>query len=134
MKALNTAHIRSHNQAWFFGFWQLHVLLRICSSTTVLTSTDTCFTSATATGKLKENLIDELDYMLVPEEAWLKLVDWYGMMDGQVSIGRKVIEQGLFVKHRKVEVYLMDLKLCSYRDMETIVTETFSRADTIGKK
>ena len=33
---------------------------------------------------LKEHLIDELDYVLVPEEAWQKLVGWYGTMEGQV--------------------------------------------------
>ena len=34
---------------------------------------------------LKENLIDELEYVLVPDEAWTKLVDWYGLTEGQVS-------------------------------------------------
>ena len=28
--------------------------------------------------------MDELDYVLVPEEAWNKLVSWYGVMEGQV--------------------------------------------------
>lgn len=86
-----------------------------------------------AQNKLKESLIDELDYMLVPEEAWVKLVEWYSITDGQSAIGRKVIELGLFVKHRKVEVYLMNLKLCTYRNTEHIVTEEFSRVDTLGK-
>lgn len=39
---------------------------------------------------LKEHLIDELDYVLVPTEAWNKLVTWYGCIDGQQPIVRKV--------------------------------------------
>ena len=48
-------------------------------------------------------------------------------------LSRKVIEQGMFVKHCKVEVYLMELKLCHNQDLEHIVTEQFSKADTIGE-
>lgn len=40
---------------------------------------------------IKEHLIDELDYILVPTEGWIKLVSWYGLTDGQESIARKVI-------------------------------------------
>ncbi|KAK2167839.1 hypothetical protein LSH36_23g05071 [Paralvinella palmiformis] len=80
---------------------------------------------------LKEHLIDELDYMLLPEEAWQKLVGWYDIMEGQVPLARKVIEHGMFVKHCKVEVYLMDLKLCPNNNLDNIVTKHFSRADTI---
>lgn len=42
------------------------------------------------TQSLKEHLIDELDYVLIPTEAWNKLVMWYGCMDGQQPIVRKV--------------------------------------------
>ena len=30
---------------------------------------------------LKEHLIDELDYNLVPDDAWKKLVTWYGIVN-----------------------------------------------------
>lgn len=40
---------------------------------------------------LKEHLIDELDYILVPTEGWNKLVSWYGLMEGQEPIARKVL-------------------------------------------
>ncbi|XP_064175645.1 ubiquitin carboxyl-terminal hydrolase 15-like isoform X1 [Anguilla rostrata] len=80
---------------------------------------------------LKEHLIDELDYILVPTEGWNKLVSWYGLMDSQEPIARKVVEQGMFVKHCKVEVYLTELKLCEDGDMDTVVTRRFSKADTI---
>uniref|UniRef100_G1KHK7 Ubiquitin carboxyl-terminal hydrolase n=1 Tax=Anolis carolinensis TaxID=28377 RepID=G1KHK7_ANOCA len=42
------------------------------------------------TQTLKEHLIDELDYVLVPTEAWNKLVNWYGCIEGQKPILRKV--------------------------------------------
>ena len=35
--------------------------------------------------QLKEHLIDELDYNLVPAEGWQKLVDWYQILEGQVT-------------------------------------------------
>ena len=35
---------------------------------------------------LREHLIDDLDYFLIPEEAWNKLLSWYGVVDGQVSL------------------------------------------------
>ncbi|XP_014770306.1 ubiquitin carboxyl-terminal hydrolase 15 isoform X1 [Octopus bimaculoides] len=82
---------------------------------------------------LKEHLIDELDYVLLPTEGWNKLVSWYGTVEGQEPIARKVIEQGMFVKHCKVEVYLIDLKLCHNSDLEDVHTKQFSRAVTIDQ-
>uniref|UniRef100_A0A673HWB9 ubiquitinyl hydrolase 1 n=1 Tax=Sinocyclocheilus rhinocerous TaxID=307959 RepID=A0A673HWB9_9TELE len=43
----------------------------------------------------------------------------------------QVVEQGMFVKHCKVEVYLTELKLCEDSNMENVVTRRFSKADTI---
>uniref|UniRef100_A0A673I037 Ubiquitin carboxyl-terminal hydrolase 4 n=1 Tax=Sinocyclocheilus rhinocerous TaxID=307959 RepID=A0A673I037_9TELE len=80
---------------------------------------------------LKEHLIDELDYVLVPTEAWNKLVSWYGCLEGQKPIIRKVVEHGMFVKHCKVEVYLLELNLCDNDNMDKVVTRHFSKADTI---
>ncbi|XP_061864602.1 ubiquitin carboxyl-terminal hydrolase 4 isoform X2 [Colius striatus] len=81
---------------------------------------------------LKEHLIDELDYVLVPTEAWNKLVAWYGCIDGQQPIVRKVVEYGLFVKHYKVEVYLLELKLCECSDPDNVISCHFSKADTVA--
>nr|XP_006117683.1 ubiquitin carboxyl-terminal hydrolase 4 isoform X2 [Pelodiscus sinensis] len=81
---------------------------------------------------LKEHLIDELDYVLVPTEAWNKLVSWYGCVDGQQPILRKVVEYGLFVKHCKVEVYLLELKLCENSDPTNLLTCCFSKADAVA--
>uniref|UniRef100_A0A8C9YBM6 Ubiquitin carboxyl-terminal hydrolase n=1 Tax=Sander lucioperca TaxID=283035 RepID=A0A8C9YBM6_SANLU len=80
---------------------------------------------------LKEHLIDELDYVLVPTEAWNKLVSWYDCLEGQRPIVRKVVEHGMFVKHCKVEVYLLELNLCENDNMDNVVTRHFSKADTI---
>ncbi|KAM6387377.1 ubiquitin carboxyl-terminal hydrolase 4 isoform 2-T2 [Pluvialis apricaria] len=84
------------------------------------------------TQSLKEHLIDELDYVLVPTEAWNKLVTWYGCIDGQQPIVRKVVEYGLFVKHYKVEVYLLELKLCESNDPDNVISCHFSKADTVA--
>ncbi|XP_045153549.1 ubiquitin carboxyl-terminal hydrolase 4 isoform X2 [Echinops telfairi] len=81
---------------------------------------------------LKEHLIDELDYVLVPTEAWNKLLNWYGCIEGQQPIVRKVVEHGLFVKHCKVEVYLLELKLCENSDPTNVLSCHFSKADTIA--
>ncbi|XP_026954441.1 ubiquitin carboxyl-terminal hydrolase 4 isoform X7 [Sagmatias obliquidens] len=81
---------------------------------------------------LKEHLIDELDYVLVPAEAWNKLLNWYGCVEGQQPIVRKVVEHGLFVKHCKVEVYLLELKLCENSDPTNVLSCHFSKSDTIA--
>ncbi|XP_048012804.1 ubiquitin carboxyl-terminal hydrolase 15-like isoform X3 [Megalobrama amblycephala] len=83
-----------------------------------------------ATG-IREHLIDELDYILLPADGWSRLVSWYGLTEGQEPIARKVVEQGMFVKHCKVEVYLTELKLCEDGNMDNMVTRRFSKADTI---
>ncbi|CDQ72814.1 unnamed protein product [Oncorhynchus mykiss] len=38
---------------------------------------------------IKEHLIDELDYILIPTEGWNKLVSWYALMEGHEAISRK---------------------------------------------
>ncbi|KAM4675534.1 ubiquitin carboxyl-terminal hydrolase 15 isoform 2-T2 [Discoglossus pictus] len=83
------------------------------------------------TQSLKEHLIDELDYILLPTEGWNKLVSWYTVMENQETIARKVVEQGMFVKHCKVEVYLTELKLCDNGNMSNVVSRRFSKADTL---
>lgn len=46
----------------------------------------------------------------------------------------QVVEHGMFVKHCKVEVYLLELNLCENDNMEKVVTRHFSKADTIGMR
>ena len=37
------------------------------------------------TDNLKEHLVDELDYVLLPTNAWNKVLEWYGIQEGQVT-------------------------------------------------
>lgn len=94
------------------------------------------------------------DFMLVPAEAWHKLLSWYGMVDGQPPLERKVTWPGGAGKHGfqmqyvhsvcvcvcqvvdlpstvKVEVYPIELFLCLHSNMENAVTSQFSRTDNI---
>ena len=84
-------------------------------------------------GEIREHMMDELDYVLVPEEAWDILVKEFGVTDGQVPIARKVVEHGMFVKHCKVEVYKTDFSLAQHPDTEKTIKKKFSKADTIGE-
>ncbi|CAH3164466.1 unnamed protein product [Porites evermanni] len=81
---------------------------------------------------LKEHLIDELDYNLLPEEAWFKLVSWYGVSSDQHALPRKVVEHGMYLKSCKVEVYLMEFKLSQHSDPDTLIPKKFSKGDTVG--
>lgn len=83
--------------------------------------------------QLKEHLIDEEDYILLPEDGWDFLVQIYGTLDSlkKNTIQRKVIEQGMFVKHCKVEIYLMTLKLLNCSNQQERRQSIFSRVDTI---
>ena len=46
--------------------------------------------------------MEDLDYSLVPEGGWNKLLIWYGLAEGSRPIARNVIEWGVYVKHLKV--------------------------------
>ena len=46
--------------------------------------------------------MEDLDYSLVPEGGWNKLLIWYGLAEGSRPIARKVIEWGMYTKHPKV--------------------------------
>uniref|UniRef100_T1IWA2 Ubiquitin carboxyl-terminal hydrolase n=1 Tax=Strigamia maritima TaxID=126957 RepID=T1IWA2_STRMM len=81
--------------------------------------------------EIRDHLIDELDYVLLPDEVWNLLVSWYGLVEGQEPIPRIVVEYGMFVKHCKVEVYLMEFKLCQNNNLDTCISRKFSKVDTI---
>ncbi len=46
----------------------------------------------------------------------------------------KVVEHGLYMKHCKVEVYLLEFKLSLHSNQNEVVCKQFSRADTVGKR
>ena len=87
----------------------------------------------TAEDGLKEDLMEELDYSLVPEEGWVKLVEWYGMAPGSRPIARKVVEYGVYMKHLRVEVYLLEFKLAVHPEPNKHTIKEFSRVDTVGE-
>ncbi|CAI8056970.1 Ubiquitin carboxyl-terminal hydrolase 4 [Geodia barretti] len=89
--------------------------------------------AGTESHALKEHLMEELDYSLVPESAWNKLVVWYGVSDTSRPVARTVVEYGLYMKHCKVEVYLLNFKLSLHPKLSETVTKSFSRADTVAE-
>ncbi|KAJ0968755.1 hypothetical protein J5N97_021632 [Dioscorea zingiberensis] len=62
---------------------------------------------------IQRNLLEGVDYDLVPEEVWKKLLEWY---KGGPEIPRKLISDGLNGKNFVVEVYPLYLCLVDARD------------------
>ena len=81
---------------------------------------------------VRDHLMEELDYFLLPESAWNRLISWYGLTCNSKVIARKVVVHGMYMKRCKVEVYLLEFKLVIYPDFNNIKPHSFSRADTIG--
>uniref|UniRef100_A0A8C7I5W7 Ubiquitin carboxyl-terminal hydrolase n=1 Tax=Oncorhynchus kisutch TaxID=8019 RepID=A0A8C7I5W7_ONCKI len=77
---------------------------------------------------LKERLVENEDFVLIPAEAWCNLLAWYGMVDDQPALERKVVDLPSTVK---VEVYPVEIFLCLHSNMENVVTAQFSRVDHI---
>ena len=76
--------------------------------------------------------MEELDYFLLPEAAWSMLISWYGLTCNSKAIVRKVAEHGMYMKHMKVEVYLLKFNLVVHPNLEDFKPYEFSQADTIG--
>uniref|UniRef100_A0A669QJ07 Ubiquitin carboxyl-terminal hydrolase 4 n=1 Tax=Phasianus colchicus TaxID=9054 RepID=A0A669QJ07_PHACC len=91
-----------------------------------------CLLSDGESQSLKEHLIAQLDYVLVPSSAWQKLVSWYRCIEGQQPIVRKVMEFGLYAKHCEVEVYPLELKLCESSSPSNVISCCFSRRDSVA--
>ena len=62
---------------WFPALW--HIIIIIIIIIIILDFT---------TGALKEHLMEELDYFLLPESAWNKLSSWYSVSEGSRPIFR----------------------------------------------
>ena len=88
-------------------------------------------TSLSEHDKLRIHQVDEIDYKLVPEEAWYKLLSWYGIGRGSMGIRRQVVEYGKYAKQCKVEVYPLELKSSLYPEESDFKIVTLSRCDTI---
>jgi ubiquitin carboxyl-terminal hydrolase 4/11/15 len=84
--------------------------------------------------ELKKDLMEYVDYSLIPKPAYDLLVSWYGLSRGSRHICRCVVaEFGIFVKCLIVEVYLCDLRLCIHPNINNIKLIPFSRADTVSE-
>ncbi|GLG93575.1 Ubiquitin carboxyl-terminal hydrolase 32 [Gryllus bimaculatus] len=81
---------------------------------------------------IRDHLVEEVDYVFVPEELWHLLVKWYGMVTDQLPIPKKVIEYGRNAKNTKIEVYPLPLRLIKDFDMDKSFVHKFSKANTIG--
>lgn len=80
--------------------------------------------------RLKEGLMEGVDYDLVPENAWYLLLQWYSLTQGQDPIARKVINQGTYTDSLVVEVDTKDLKVFKYNSTDFKLI-SFSEADSI---
>uniref|UniRef100_A0A803SMV1 ubiquitinyl hydrolase 1 n=1 Tax=Anolis carolinensis TaxID=28377 RepID=A0A803SMV1_ANOCA len=56
------------------------------------------------TQTLKEYCINKVDSELIPIAAWNKLVNWYGCIEGQKPLERKVAESGEYFKYSRVSL------------------------------
>ncbi|XP_062825522.1 ubiquitin carboxyl-terminal hydrolase 4-like [Anolis carolinensis] len=81
------------------------------------------------TQTLKKYRMNRVDYEVIPIAAWNKLVSWYGCIEGQRPIERKVVEHGKYFKHCEVEVYPSELKLCQNDDSTDLVSSQFKQAE-----
>jgi ubiquitin carboxyl-terminal hydrolase 4/11/15 len=76
--------------------------------------------------------MEEQDYSVLPETAWNKLTSWYGLEEQSMVIARKVAVHGMYMKHCKVEVYLLEFKLTIHPDFNNVKYYSFSRGDTVA--
>ncbi|EOA37360.1 hypothetical protein CARUB_v10011117mg, partial [Capsella rubella] len=79
--------------------------------------------------QLRMMLEEGVDYALVPQKVWTKLVEWY---KGGPPIQRKMIRQGFYSKSFSVEVYPLYLKLRDSRDESTTIIR-LSKQASIGQ-
>jgi hypothetical protein len=58
--------------------------------------------------ELRTHMLEELDYVLVPEESWSRLVELFGLAEGQEPIARTVRQAGrgaAVYKSKKIREY-----------------------------
>ena len=99
---------------------------------------------------IREHMIGEMDYVLVPEEAWDMLVAEFSLEDNlggtSTAVKRKVVEHGMFIKQFKVrtlccllvimllfkvEVYYMEFQLAQNSNLGEQKKKKFSKSDTL---
>ena len=91
------------------------------------------FQDGNPSAELRDHMVTDIDYTIMPESAWHKLVEAFGLTEGQNPVARKVIYCGMYVKYYKVEVYLTEFKLAEMSTMKDVRSAKFSRNSTLGK-
>lgn len=70
--------------------------------------------------ELKEHLIDELDYILLPKEGWEIIVESYGITEGQVQIllfSNKYCSYIKIISSLKTCIFIINLKILSKKHL-----------------
>jgi len=75
---------------------------------------------------LRSYISEQLDYILVPEAQWKKLVRWHPLVPGQKEIRRQVIEEE-FSHYLKVEVSLHRLEVSFAESKDVFYLEASSQ-------
>ena len=67
--------------------------------------------------RLRAGLMEEADYDAVPEEAWSRLKAWYGVVNDQHEVPRKVINSSTegFIEDLRLEIYPIEFNLVVLR-------------------
>jgi len=82
---------------------------------------------------LREHLLAGVNYNVINEEGWNKLINFYCLAPDQEPIQRYAVEHGRYSKEVKVEVYLIELTLSTFKDIERKVTRSYSKVNTVAK-
>ncbi|XP_012569950.1 ubiquitin carboxyl-terminal hydrolase 10-like isoform X2 [Cicer arietinum] len=74
---------------------------------------------------IRQTLEEEKDYVLVPQEVWERLLEWY---KGGPALPRKLISQGVGHKQYSIEVYPLSLKVTDARDNSVSIVKLSKKA------
>ena len=83
--------------------------------------------------ELKAGMTTDIDFATMPKSAWDKLVEIFGLTEGQNPVARKVIFGGLYVKHHSIEVYPMQLMMVEMTNIRDVRKAKFSRTVNLSK-
>lgn len=78
------------NSALLTGRWSGKLSIMVCNADVNIIFVSFFFLTEN-TKELKEHLTEDIDFTLVPEPAWLILVQLYGLSPGEEAISRKVM-------------------------------------------
>ncbi|XP_060085771.1 uncharacterized protein LOC132565167 [Ylistrum balloti] len=78
---------------------------------------------------LSSDLLEGYDFVAINESGWTRIVDWFGLKDGQKPIRRKVISEGLLTGALSVELYPMRVVLV-YAGQK--FNQCYSKTDSLG--